>query len=101
MLDECAGLVHARGLPVDGLKALDTSAPQSQAISNAHEASSGTCMQTKPPPSIYREAEADMTPLRAPMDASLTGFFSPHYVLGRNKADALIKTIPSNLGEPC
>lgn len=54
----CARLVHARGLPVEGLKALlsqkalDTSAPNIQAISDVHgSSSSGSCIQAKLPPS--------------------------------------------------
>lgn len=53
-----------------------------------------------PSPSIYREAEADTTPLNAPMGASLVGILLPSLRPGKEQADALTKIIPSTPGEP-
>lgn len=82
-LVECAGLVHARGLPVEVLraqlsrKAPDTTAPNTQAISDNQGASpSGSHMQTKLPPTVSTEAMGIFvkeTPLNLLVDTSLSG----------------------------
>lgn len=97
LLIECAGLVHARRIPVKGVKsllsqkALDTSIPNTQAISDAQQDSyqvhrhAHQYHSLHPPSTAFSEGKTSQFSLK--MLASWD-FFSCHYTLG-NKANAL------------